>query len=137
MKRAIPPPGRADARPVLRVRPRRTPPAARRAPERGTAPYYRPVRRKAETTMAAEQGTAQQRATDTARGRRYDTPMASYRVQLHTGFTFDDARALVPYLAELGISHLYCSPLFAATPGSTHGYDVTDHGQVNPELGGL
>ncbi|MFN8512984.1 MAG: alpha-amylase family glycosyl hydrolase, partial [Chloroflexia bacterium] len=70
-------------------------------------------------------------------GSRYDTPRASYRVQLHRGFTFDDARELVPYLAELGISHLYCSPIFAATPGSTHGYDVTDHGQINPELGGL
>jgi (1->4)-alpha-D-glucan 1-alpha-D-glucosylmutase len=77
------------------------------------------------------------RQDTTTSSRRYDTPRASYRVQLHQGFTFDHARELVPYLADLGISHLYCSPIFAATPGSTHGYDVIDHGQINPELGGL
>lgn len=63
-------------------------------------------------------------------------PRATYRIQLHAGFTLDDATELVPYLAELGISHLYTSPLFQAVPGSTHGYDVVDHGVVNPELGG-
>ena len=87
--------------------------------------------------MASELSEAQQRTAAPPGSPRYDTPRASYRVQLHRGFTFDDARALVPYLARLGISHLYCSPIFAATPGSTHGYDVTDQGQVNPELGGL
>ncbi len=46
-------------------------------------------------------------------------------------------RAILPYLHELGISHLYFSPIFAAAPGSTHGYDVFNHNQVNPELGGL
>ena len=50
-------------------------------------------------------------------------PRASYRVQL-------------PYLAELGISHVYTSPLLQAVPGSTHGYDVVDHGRVSDELGG-
>lgn len=69
--------------------------------------------------------------------RRYSTPRATYRLQFHAGFTFDDARELVPYLHELGVSHLYCSPLFRAAPGSAHGYDVLDHNQVNPELGGL
>lgn len=63
-------------------------------------------------------------------------PTATYRVQLHEGFTFDDAAALVPYLAALGISHLYCSPILQAAPGSTHGYDVVDPGQLSHELGG-
>jgi (1->4)-alpha-D-glucan 1-alpha-D-glucosylmutase len=62
-------------------------------------------------------------------------PLATYRVQLHKGFRFVDAIALVPYLAALGISHLYVSPVFMARPGSTHGYDVVDHNRVNPELG--
>jgi (1->4)-alpha-D-glucan 1-alpha-D-glucosylmutase len=61
---------------------------------------------------------------------------ATYRVQLHAGFTFDDAAAIADYLAELGVSHLYCSPILQAAPGSTHGYDVVDHGRVNAELGG-
>ena len=63
-------------------------------------------------------------------------PRATYRVQLHAGFTFDDAREIVPYLARLGISHMYCSPVLAAVAGSTHGYDIVDHARVNPELGG-
>lgn len=61
---------------------------------------------------------------------------ATYRVQLSSSFTFDDAAALVPYLAALGVSHLYFSPYLAAVPGSAHGYDVTDHSGLNPELGG-
>jgi (1->4)-alpha-D-glucan 1-alpha-D-glucosylmutase len=61
---------------------------------------------------------------------------ATYRVQLHAGFTFDDAAAVVPYLARLGFSHLYTSPILQAAPGSTHGYDVVDHGHINDELGG-
>jgi (1->4)-alpha-D-glucan 1-alpha-D-glucosylmutase len=64
------------------------------------------------------------------------TPRATYRVQLHAGFTFDDAAAIVPYLARLGISHLYTSPILQAAPGSTHGYDVIDHSRINAELGG-
>jgi (1->4)-alpha-D-glucan 1-alpha-D-glucosylmutase len=61
---------------------------------------------------------------------------ATYRVQLHGGFTFDDAAAIVGYLADLGVSHLYCSPYLQAARGSTHGYDVIDHGRLNTELGG-
>jgi len=61
---------------------------------------------------------------------------ATYRVQLHARFTLADAAGVVPYLARLGISHLYCSPILQAVPGSTHGYDVVDHGRVNAELGG-
>jgi (1->4)-alpha-D-glucan 1-alpha-D-glucosylmutase len=61
---------------------------------------------------------------------------ATARLQLHAGFTLHDAAAQVPYYARLGISHLYLSPIGTAVPGSTHGYDVTDPGTVNPELGG-
>jgi (1->4)-alpha-D-glucan 1-alpha-D-glucosylmutase len=64
------------------------------------------------------------------------TPQASYRVQLHAGFGFDQAAALAPYLGALGVSHLYSSPYLQAARGSTHGYDVVDHGHVNVELGG-
>jgi (1->4)-alpha-D-glucan 1-alpha-D-glucosylmutase len=62
-------------------------------------------------------------------------PRATYRVQLNANFTFKDATAIIPYLAELGISHLYCSPYFRARAGSTHGYDVVDHNSFNPEIG--
>jgi (1->4)-alpha-D-glucan 1-alpha-D-glucosylmutase len=61
---------------------------------------------------------------------------ATYRLQLNSSFTLHDARARVPYLHALGVSHLYCSPVLAARAGSTHGYDVADPTQVNPELGG-
>ena len=62
-------------------------------------------------------------------------PRATYRLQLNGTFTFKDATALVPYLADLGISHVYCSPYFRARPGSMHGYDVVDHNALNPEIG--
>ncbi|WP_324739606.1 malto-oligosyltrehalose synthase [Pseudomonas veronii] len=61
---------------------------------------------------------------------------ATQRLQFHKGFTLDDAVALVPYFARLGISHLYASPLLSARAGSMHGYDVVDPTTVNPELGG-
>lgn len=64
-------------------------------------------------------------------------PTATYRLQLNREFTFADASALIPYLSELGISHLYLSPILKARPGSTHGYDTVDHHQINPELGTL
>ena len=60
----------------------------------------------------------------------------TYRLQLHAGFTLDDARASVPYLARLGVSHLYLAPILTAVAGSAHGYDVLDHTAINPELGG-
>ena len=63
-------------------------------------------------------------------------PRATYRVQLHREFAFGDAARIVPYLARLGISHLYCSPVLRARAGSMHGYDIIDHGTLNPELGG-
>ncbi|WP_394779620.1 malto-oligosyltrehalose synthase [Undibacterium sp.] len=63
-------------------------------------------------------------------------PRATVRLQLHGGFNFDDAAATVDYYAALGISHFYVSPIFAARPGSMHGYDIVDPGRINPELGG-
>lgn len=63
-------------------------------------------------------------------------PRATYRLQFHRDFTFADAAQLVPYLAELGVSDLYASPILTARPGSVHGYDVIDPTRVNPELGG-
>jgi (1->4)-alpha-D-glucan 1-alpha-D-glucosylmutase len=63
-------------------------------------------------------------------------PYATYRVQLHAGFGFEDAAAIIDYLAALGISHLYCSPYLQAAPGSMHGYDVVDYRRINEELGG-
>ena len=63
-------------------------------------------------------------------------PTATYRLQLHKGFTLGDAEGLVPYFNALGISHLYLSPVQVARAGSTHGYDVIDHRAINPELGG-
>ncbi|HYC66078.1 MAG TPA: malto-oligosyltrehalose synthase [Reyranellaceae bacterium] len=64
------------------------------------------------------------------------TPRATQRLQFHRGFTFAHAEALVPYLAELGISHIYASPITTARAGSLHGYDVVDPTAINPELGG-
>jgi (1->4)-alpha-D-glucan 1-alpha-D-glucosylmutase len=63
------------------------------------------------------------------------TPIATYRLQLHAGFTFEDATAIVDYLHTLGISHAYASSYFKAVPGSMHGYDVADPTQLNPEIG--
>jgi (1->4)-alpha-D-glucan 1-alpha-D-glucosylmutase len=61
---------------------------------------------------------------------------ATYRLQLGADLGFARAAELAPYLAALGVSHVYLSPILAATPGSTHGYDVVDPRVVNPELGG-
>jgi (1->4)-alpha-D-glucan 1-alpha-D-glucosylmutase len=66
---------------------------------------------------------------------RRATPLSTYRLQFHQGFGFEAALALVPYLKRLGVSHLYASPYLKAAPGSTHGYDVVDHTQLNPEVG--
>ena len=63
-------------------------------------------------------------------------PRATYRLQLSAAFTLEDAARLVPYLARLGVSHAYCSPILRARKGSAHGYDVVDHRAIHPELGG-
>src|SRR5687767_2749281 len=74
------------------------------------------------------------RAADRARAARV-FPESTYRVQFHKGFTFRDAARVVPYLGDLGLTHLYASPYLKARPGSTHGYDITDHRVLNPEIG--
>jgi len=63
-------------------------------------------------------------------------PTSTYRLQLHAGFGFDDAASHTAYLASLGVSHLYLSPILESTPGSTHGYDVLDHTRIDDDLGG-
>lgn len=64
------------------------------------------------------------------------TPTSTYRLQLGPDLSFDDAAARVGYLADLGITDLYLSPILTAAPGSTHGYDVVDHGRVSEVMGG-
>ena len=73
-------------------------------------------------------------ALRTAMARR-GTPVSTYRLQFRKEFTFEAARLLVPYLHDLGITHLYASPFLKARPGSHHGYDVIDHSCINPEVG--
>ncbi|MBW3069694.1 malto-oligosyltrehalose synthase, partial [Actinomyces sp. 594] len=64
------------------------------------------------------------------------TPVTTYRLQLGESLTFADARALLPYLRQLGVTDLYLSPVLAASPGSTHGYDVVDHTHISAVMGG-
>ena len=63
-------------------------------------------------------------------------PVATYRLQLRPEVGFDDVATLAPYLARLGVSHVYLSPVLQAVPGSTHGYDVVDHSALDADLGG-
>ncbi len=62
--------------------------------------------------------------------------LSTYRLQLGPDLTLERAAAVIPYLDRLGVTHVYCSPVLQAAPGSTHGYDVVDHGRVSRELGG-
>ncbi|MBI2277842.1 MAG: malto-oligosyltrehalose synthase [Dechloromonas sp.] len=64
-----------------------------------------------------------------------EIPRATYRLQLNRDFTLAQATVIVPYLAELGISHCYLSPCLKARPGSSHGYDIVDYNAFNPEIG--
>ncbi|HCX84358.1 MAG TPA: malto-oligosyltrehalose synthase, partial [Micrococcales bacterium] len=64
------------------------------------------------------------------------TPVSTYRLQLGPDLSFDEARAQLPYLERLGVTDLYLSPVLAAAPGSTHGYDVVDHDEVSEVMGG-
>ncbi|MFT3959932.1 malto-oligosyltrehalose synthase [Propionivibrio sp.] len=68
---------------------------------------------------------------------RADVPRATYRLQFNRDFGFRAAQEILPYLAELGISHIYAAPFLKARPGSAHGYDIVDHGSVNPEIGSM
>ncbi len=72
---------------------------------------------------------------DLAAEKRSHIPLSTYRLQFNSTFRFEDARKLVPYLAALGISHCYASPILKARSGSQHGYDIIDHTQLNPEIG--
>jgi (1->4)-alpha-D-glucan 1-alpha-D-glucosylmutase len=81
-----------------------------------------------------ELGQLLARVTERIRDAR-QWPESTYRLQFHAGFTFRDAVAIVPYLHDLGITHCYASPYLKARPGSTHGYDITNHQLLNPEIG--
>lgn len=70
-----------------------------------------------------------------ASSKEHTRPAATYRFQFNTKFRFADALRLVPYLQALGVSTCYASPILAASTGSTHGYDITDHNRINPEIG--
>ncbi|MGY1670021.1 malto-oligosyltrehalose synthase [Geodermatophilus sp. SYSU D00710] len=72
----------------------------------------------------------------TGQERRRAVPTATYRLQVTADFTLDDAAAVVGYLADLGVSHAYSSPLLRAAAGSTHGYDTVDHAHVDESRGG-
>lgn len=67
---------------------------------------------------------------------RKDIPLSTYRLQLNRGFTFPQARSIISYLADLGISHCYTSPFLEAGKDSPHGYDTCNYTRINPELGG-
>jgi (1->4)-alpha-D-glucan 1-alpha-D-glucosylmutase len=64
-------------------------------------------------------------------------PVSTYRLQFHKGFTFHNFKAIIPYLHDIGVKTIYASPIFAAVPGSNHGYDVTNPHRINPEIGTL
>src|SRR5437762_7289669 len=93
--------------------------------------------RSARSRVAALVGRLAPRRRTTAQrdGAVSPIPRATYRVQLHRDFNFRAACAIVPYLAQLGVSHLYTSPFLKARPGSLHGYDIVDHDSLNPEIG--
>ena len=67
--------------------------------------------------------------------KRAARPLSTYRLQFNAGFRFQNALRLVGYLHALGVSHIYSSPILKAQAGSLHGYDITDHNQLNPEVG--
>ncbi|GAA2866160.1 malto-oligosyltrehalose synthase [Streptosporangium fragile] len=68
---------------------------------------------------------------------RYPAPLSTYRFQLTPDFGFDRVAELAPYLRDLGVSHVYLSPILQAVPESRHGYDVVDHSRVRAEFGGI
>jgi (1->4)-alpha-D-glucan 1-alpha-D-glucosylmutase len=85
--------------------------------------------------LSAERGRSRARREAPPGFEDAPVPRSTYRVQLNGEFTFRDATRLVPYLARLGVSHIYCSPYLKAREGSTHGYDIIDHNELNPEIG--
>ena len=104
---------------------------ARKTPsKRGARPARAPFSAPSRKTQAAQKFAARGNA-----GPQKKIPRATYRLQFNGKFTLRDALQLVPYFAELGVSHIYSSPLLKAIPGSMHGYDVCDFEQLNPEIG--
>jgi (1->4)-alpha-D-glucan 1-alpha-D-glucosylmutase len=115
----------------------------------GTTGEYPNWRRKLPLDVAdlfADAGVARVAKAINAEGRRAprraresadipDVPTSTYRLQFSKDFTFADASRLIPYLKELGISHVYASSYLKARPGSAHGYDIIDHNEINPEIG--
>ncbi len=96
-----------------------------------TSPWLQPLvqslrRERPVSTLPAHNGAAE--------GVRLWIPRATYRLQLHQDFNLRQATALLPYLDELGVSHTYLSPLLKARAGSRHGYDISDHSRLNPEI---
>ena len=89
-------------------------------------------------TIAGEEGRTHRKVTLPPRNTIDETlaiPASTYRLQFNASFTFKDAIRIIPYLAQLGISHVYASSYLAARKGSTHGYDIVDHNALNPEIG--
>jgi (1->4)-alpha-D-glucan 1-alpha-D-glucosylmutase len=68
--------------------------------------------------------------------RRRGVPAATYRLQVHSGFRLDDAAEVAGYLADLGVTHAYSSPLLRSAEGSNHGYDTVDHAHIDEARGG-
>ncbi|HZR33547.1 MAG TPA: malto-oligosyltrehalose synthase [Terriglobales bacterium] len=87
------------------------------------------------STLVAESSGLAECLDRLAAQKHDDRPVSTYRLQFNRDFRFGDARALLPYLSALGISHCYASPLLKARAGSQHGYDITDHNAINPEIG--
>ncbi len=86
--------------------------------------------------LRQERGTSVvPKAPEETQEHRAIIPRATYRLQFNRDFTFNQATELIPYLAELGVSHCYASPYLKARPGSMHGYDIVDHAALNPEIG--
>ena len=73
---------------------------------------------------------------DAAAARDPSAPVSTYRLQLRQGFGFADAAGVADYLAALGVTHVYLSPILQAAPGSAHGYDIVDHSRISADLGG-
>ncbi len=86
-------------------------------------------------SFCAERGKGVVRPSAVPADRVAVIPRAFYRLQLNHDFIFRQAAAVVPYLDSLGISHCYTSPYLKARPGSSHGYDIIDHANLNPEIG--
>ncbi|HUS18579.1 MAG TPA: alpha-amylase family glycosyl hydrolase, partial [Terriglobales bacterium] len=88
-------------------------------------------------TLISEEVSLEERVERVSRKSAALRPLSTYRLQFNAGFGFKAALEVVPYLKALGISHVYASPLLRARGGSTHGYDIADHNQINPELGSM